>query len=68
MKSLSGQPRVLIFSLRNVFSKALFRCPFYEFEDLICEMDLLNSWRQRSTLLVCVLHLLQGWLTTPPLC
>ena len=32
-------PRVLIFSLRNIFGKALFRCPHYEFEDLICEID-----------------------------
>src|SRR4029077_20883690 len=33
------KPRVLIFSLRNIFGKALFRCPHYEFEDLICEID-----------------------------
>src|SRR5215831_7971966 len=33
-----GKPRVLIFSLRNIF-KALFRCPHYEFEDIICEID-----------------------------
>lgn len=32
-------PRVLIFSLRNIFGKDLFRCPHFEFEDLICEMD-----------------------------
>src|SRR5262249_37183959 len=38
-KSLSGKPRVLLFSLRNVFGKALFRCPHYEFEDIICEID-----------------------------
>ena len=31
--------RVLIFSLRNIFPKALFRCPHYEFEDLICAID-----------------------------
>src|SRR5260370_19041194 len=35
----SGKPRVLIFSLRNIFGKALFRCPHYEFEDIICEID-----------------------------
>jgi hypothetical protein len=33
------KPRVLIFSLRNIFGKALFRCPHFEFEDLICEID-----------------------------
>ncbi len=33
------KPRVLIFSLRNVFGKALFRCPHFEFEDLICQID-----------------------------
>ena len=30
---------MLIFSLRNIFGKALFRCPHYEFEDIICEID-----------------------------
>ena len=35
----SDNPRVLIFSLRNIFPKALFRCPHYEFEDIICEID-----------------------------
>jgi Glycosyl transferases group 1 len=39
MEARSGKPRVLIFSLRNIFSKALFRCPHYEFEDIICEID-----------------------------
>src|SRR5215469_582458 len=34
-----GKPRVLIFSLRNIFGKALFRCPHYEFEDIICDID-----------------------------
>jgi hypothetical protein len=34
-----GTPRVLIFSLRNIFGTALFRCPHFEFEDLICEID-----------------------------
>jgi hypothetical protein len=32
-------PRVLIFSLRNIFGNALFRCPHYEFEDIIGEID-----------------------------
>jgi hypothetical protein len=35
----SDRRRVLIFSLRNIFPKALFRCPHYEFEDIICEID-----------------------------
>jgi hypothetical protein len=37
----SGKPRVLSphLSLRNIFGKALFRCPHYEFEDIICEID-----------------------------
>ena len=38
MDTQPGKPRVLIFSLRNIF-KALFRCPHYEFEDIICEID-----------------------------
>ena len=33
------KPRVLIFSLRNIFGKALFSCPHYKFEDIICEID-----------------------------
>ena len=32
-------PRVLIFSQRNIFKKALFRCPHYEFEDTIYKID-----------------------------
>ena len=39
MVAQCGTPRVLIFSLRNIFGKALFRCPHFEFEDLICEID-----------------------------
>jgi hypothetical protein len=33
------KPRVLIFSQRNIFGRALFRCPHFEFEDLITEID-----------------------------
>jgi hypothetical protein len=33
------QPRVLIFSLRNIYGKAHFRYPHFEFEDTICEVD-----------------------------
>jgi Glycosyl transferases group 1 len=35
----SAQPRILIFSQRNIFGKAMFRCPHYEFEDIICQID-----------------------------
>ncbi len=31
--------RVLMFSQRNIAADVLFRCPHYEFEDIICEMD-----------------------------
>jgi hypothetical protein len=33
------KPRVLLFSLRNIFGRALFRCAHFEFEDIICEID-----------------------------
>jgi hypothetical protein len=33
------QPRILILSLRDIFSKALFRGPLYEFEDLVTTLD-----------------------------
>jgi|SRR5882724_2549604 len=39
MDAQPGKPRVLIFSLRNIFGRALFRCPLFEFEDVICEID-----------------------------
>jgi Glycosyl transferases group 1 len=39
METGSGKPRVLLFSLRNIFPKDLCRCPHYEFEDIICEID-----------------------------
>jgi hypothetical protein len=39
LENRTVKPRALIFSLRNIFSKALFRCPHYEFEDVICEID-----------------------------
>ena len=39
MESQSGEPRVLVFSLRNIFPKDLCRCPHYEFEDIICGID-----------------------------
>lgn len=39
MVTESHMPRVLVFSLRNIFSKALFRCAHFEFEDLISQID-----------------------------
>jgi Glycosyl transferases group 1 len=39
MISSPVKPRVLVFSLRNIFGRALNRCPHYEFEDIICEID-----------------------------
>jgi hypothetical protein len=39
MDAQAVKPRVLIFSLRNIFGRELFRCPHYEFEDIICETD-----------------------------
>ncbi len=35
----TDEARVLIFSLRNVFQRDLFRGPHYEFEDIISEID-----------------------------
>jgi Glycosyl transferases group 1 len=35
----SQKPRVLLFSQRNIFKGALFRCALYEFEDIIAEVD-----------------------------
>jgi hypothetical protein len=32
-------PRILIFSQRNIFKKALFRCAHYEFENIISQID-----------------------------
>jgi hypothetical protein len=33
------KPRTLIFSQRNIFKKALFRCGHYEFEDIVSQID-----------------------------
>ena len=43
----SKEPRVLLFSQRNIAKAAaaasqqsiLFRCPHYEFEDIVCHID-----------------------------
>ena len=32
-------PRILMFSQRNIFKRALFRCAHYEFEDIISQID-----------------------------
>lgn len=57
MDAQPGTPRVLIFSLRNIFGRALFRCPHFEFEDIIREIDSaellapeLDPYSARSTL------------------
>jgi hypothetical protein len=39
MERQSQEPRVLIFSQRNIFPNDLFRCPLYEFEDIIAQVD-----------------------------
>jgi hypothetical protein len=38
-KESPANPRVLIFSLRNIYGQALFRCAHFEFENLISQMD-----------------------------
>src|SRR5262245_504117 len=35
----SDRPRILLFSQRNIFEGAPFRCPHYEFEDIISQID-----------------------------
>jgi hypothetical protein len=39
MATQRHKPRILIFSQRNIFTKTLFRCPHYEFEDIISQID-----------------------------
>jgi hypothetical protein len=39
MSIQSNGPRTLVFSLRNIFGRDLFRCPHFEFEDTIRELD-----------------------------
>jgi Glycosyl transferases group 1 len=39
METQPGKARALIFSFRNIFGNALFRCPHFEFEDIICKID-----------------------------
>jgi spore maturation protein CgeB len=33
------KPRILMFSQRNIFNGKLFRCPHYEFEDIVRQID-----------------------------
>lgn len=39
MTTESFKPRVLLFSQRNISGKFLFRCPHFEFEDLVSRID-----------------------------
>jgi hypothetical protein len=39
MDAQPRKPRVLIYSQRNIFGNALFRCPHFEFEDIVCQID-----------------------------
>jgi len=39
MVTQSNGPRILIFSQRNIFRNTLFRCPLYEFENIISQID-----------------------------
>jgi hypothetical protein len=39
MKVESSEARTLVFSYRSIFRNAMFRCPHYEFENLISQMD-----------------------------
>jgi hypothetical protein len=39
MTTQPDKPRVLLYSHRNIFGKALFRCPHFEFEDIISQID-----------------------------
>jgi len=41
------QPRILVFSQRDIFGKIHYRCILSEFEDLICQMDSVELLRPR---------------------
>src|SRR5690242_13859600 len=41
--------RTLLFSHRNIFEGALFRCPHYEFEDITCQIDSVDVLAPRPT-------------------
>jgi hypothetical protein len=36
---MTRSPRILLFSQRNIFPNVLFRCPQFEFEDIIAQID-----------------------------
>src|SRR4030042_1333421 len=38
----SDRARVLMFSQKNIRANLLFRCAFYEFEDLVCKFDVVD--------------------------
>jgi len=42
MVANSNKPRILLFSQRNIFAKALFRASLFEFEDVIAQIDDVN--------------------------
>jgi hypothetical protein len=44
METRPDKPRVLIFSLKNIFPKDLCRCSHYEFEDIFCQIDSAVLW------------------------
>lgn len=61
MNTPPDQPRTLIFSQRNIFSKALFRCALYEFEDIITQIDSVELLAPPADLL-SVRHGIAKWL------
>jgi hypothetical protein len=48
MVTPSSKPRILIFSQRNAFKTALFRCSHYEFENIISEIDSVDFLAPRA--------------------
>jgi len=48
MVTLPHKPRVLLFSQRNVYKTALFRCSLYEFENTISEIDSVDLLAPRA--------------------
>lgn len=43
----AADPRILVFSQRNI-SRALFHCPHYEFEDVVCQIDSTHLFAPRA--------------------
>jgi hypothetical protein len=48
MTTRTSKPRVLLFSQRNILGKYLFRCPHFEFENIICQVDSVNVLAPRA--------------------